>query len=77
MTEHVITEVGPHQWLVFADRESIAFCPSETEAVELMTEHSARNSRSRAAIWFGFDAARSPKDDGEPWYPSDEVDTPA
>jgi hypothetical protein len=42
MTEYVITEVGHHQWLVFADRQSIAFCADENEAVKAMTEHSAR-----------------------------------
>jgi hypothetical protein len=47
MTEYVITEVGHHQWLVFADRQSIAFCADENEAVKAMTEHSARNHRSR------------------------------
>ena len=47
MTEYVITEVGHHQWLVFADRQSIAFCADETEAVKAMTEHSARDRRSR------------------------------
>jgi hypothetical protein len=41
MTEYVITEVGRHQWLVFADRQSIAFCASENEAVMVMTEHNA------------------------------------
>ena len=57
MTEYVITEVGRHQWLVFADRQGIAFCASENEAVTVMNEHSARSSRSRGsssgAIWFG------------------------
>lgn len=47
MTEYVITEVGHHQWLVFADRQSIAFCAGENEAVKAMTEHSALNRRSR------------------------------
>jgi hypothetical protein len=47
VTEYVITEVGRHQWLVFADRQSIAFCADENEAVIAMTEHSARNRRSR------------------------------
>ena len=37
MTEYVITEVGRHQWLVFADRQSIAFCADENEAVKAMT----------------------------------------
>ena len=80
MTEYVITEVGRHQWLVFADRQSIAFCASENEAVDMIADHSARNGRSRAAIWFGCDAASSPKDDGEPRYPGDhrvEFDAPA
>jgi hypothetical protein len=47
MTEYVIKEVGRHQWLVFADRQSIAVCADENEAVKLMTEHSAARSRSR------------------------------
>jgi hypothetical protein len=49
MTEYVITEVARHQWLVFADRQSIAFCADEKAAVKAMTEHSARNRRSREA----------------------------
>ncbi|MEH2517827.1 hypothetical protein V1279_003400 [Bradyrhizobium sp. AZCC 1610] len=47
MTEYVVTKVGHHQWLVFADRQSIAFCVDENEAVKAMTEHSTRNRRSR------------------------------
>jgi hypothetical protein len=47
MTEYVIKEVGRHQWLVFADRRSIAVCADETEALKLITEHSAASSRSR------------------------------
>ena len=46
MTEYVIKEIGPHQWLVFADRKSIALCADENEAVKVMTERSARGSRS-------------------------------
>ncbi|MFQ3453490.1 hypothetical protein PMN64_09255 [Bradyrhizobium sp. UFLA01-814] len=42
MTEYVIREVGLRQWLVFADRRSIAFCADEDEAVKAMAEHSAR-----------------------------------
>ncbi|MBR1229991.1 MULTISPECIES: hypothetical protein [unclassified Bradyrhizobium] len=49
MTEYVITEVGHHQWLVFADRQSIAFCADENEAVKAMTEHSARSRQSRGS----------------------------
>jgi hypothetical protein len=47
MTEYVIKEVGRHQWLVFADRQSIAVCADENEAVKFITEHSAAKSRSR------------------------------
>ena len=46
MTEYVIKEIGPHQWLVFADRQSIASCADEDEAVKVMTEHSALGRRS-------------------------------
>jgi hypothetical protein len=31
---------------VFADRQSIAFCADENEAVKAMTKHSALNRRS-------------------------------
>ena len=47
MTEYSIREVGRHQWLVFADRQSIALCASENEAEKVMTEHSANSRRSR------------------------------
>jgi hypothetical protein len=50
MTEYSVREVGRHQWLVFADRQSIALCASENEAVKAMTEHSARRSRSRSSF---------------------------
>jgi len=42
MTEYMIKEVGFHQWILFADRESIALCTTENEAENLMTEDSAR-----------------------------------
>jgi len=58
MTEYVLREVGRHQWLVFADRQSIALCASENEAVTAMTEHSARSSRSRSLdTWPELDPA--------------------
>jgi hypothetical protein len=47
MTEYVIKEVGRHQWVVFADRKSIALCADENAAWKLITEHSAAKSRSR------------------------------
>jgi hypothetical protein len=46
MTEYIIREVGPHQWLLFADRESIAHCTTENEAVNLMMDDSASRSVS-------------------------------
>jgi hypothetical protein len=46
MTEYVIKEVGRPQWLVFANRQSIAVCADENEALKLVTEHSAARSRS-------------------------------
>jgi hypothetical protein len=46
MTEYIIREVGLHQWLLFADRESLALCTTENEAVNLMMEDSARRSFS-------------------------------
>ena len=36
MTEYVIKEVGRHQWLVFANRQSIAVCADENEALNLL-----------------------------------------
>jgi hypothetical protein len=45
MTEYIIKEIGPHEWLVFADRKSIALCADEIEAVKVMTEHSVRSRR--------------------------------
>ncbi len=48
MTEYVIKEIGAHQWLVFADRQSIAFCADENEAVKVMSEHSTRGRQSSA-----------------------------
>ena len=47
MTEYVIREIGSRQWLVFADRRSVAFCTDENEAVKAMNEHSARTRRAR------------------------------
>jgi hypothetical protein len=46
MTEYVITEVSPHQWLVFADRRCIASCADEVGAEKAMNEHSARGLQS-------------------------------
>jgi hypothetical protein len=48
MTEYVIREIGRRTWLVFADRQSIALCADENEAVKAMTEHSAREAKREA-----------------------------
>jgi hypothetical protein len=50
MTEYVIKEIGPHQWLVFADRQSIALCADENVAVKAMTEHSTRYRQSGNSV---------------------------
>ena len=50
MTEYVIKEVGRHQWLVFANRQSIAVCADENEALKLITEHSVASGRSRNSV---------------------------
>ena len=45
MTEYVIREVSPRQWLVFADRHCIASCADEVRAEKAMMDHSARGRR--------------------------------
>jgi hypothetical protein len=35
---------------VFADRQSVAFCTDENEAVKAMSEHSARHRQSLASV---------------------------
>jgi hypothetical protein len=50
MTEYVIREVSPHQWLVFADRKCIASCADEIGAEKAMNEHSARQSPEPVSI---------------------------
>lgn len=45
MTEYVIKEVSPRQWLVFADRQCIASCADEAGAEKAMTDHSERGRR--------------------------------
>jgi hypothetical protein len=47
MTEYIIKEVGRHQWLVFADRKSIALCTDENTALRLMADHSAAKQADR------------------------------
>jgi hypothetical protein len=43
MTEYIIREIGPRHWLLLADRQGIAVCANESEAMQLMEKHSAAN----------------------------------
>jgi hypothetical protein len=42
MTEYTVKEIG-HQWIVYADRLSIAACADEASALKLIAEDSAAN----------------------------------
>jgi predicted DNA-binding helix-hairpin-helix protein len=46
MTEYTVKEIG-HQWIVYADRLSIAACADEDSALKLIAEDSAANSALR------------------------------
>jgi hypothetical protein len=46
MTEYTIKEIG-HQWMVYADRLSIAACADEASALKLIAEDSAAKSLAR------------------------------
>jgi hypothetical protein len=46
MTEYTVKEIG-HQWIVYADRLSIAACADEASALKLMAEDSAGSSATR------------------------------
>jgi hypothetical protein len=46
MTEYTVKEIG-HQWIVYADRLSIAACADEASALNLMAEDSAASSPTR------------------------------
>jgi hypothetical protein len=46
MTEYTVKEIG-HQWIVYADRLSIAACADEASALKLMAEDSAASSATR------------------------------
>ena len=46
MTEYTVKEIG-HQWIVYADRLSIAACADEASALKLMAEDSAASSTTR------------------------------
>jgi hypothetical protein len=46
MTEYTVKEIG-HQWIVYADRLSIAACADEASALKLMAEDSTASSTAR------------------------------
>jgi hypothetical protein len=49
MTEYTVKEIG-HQWMVYADRKSIAACADEASALKLIIEDSAAKSARRKTI---------------------------
>ena len=52
MTEYTVKEIG-HQWIVYADRQSIATCADETSALKLVAEDSAANGVTRKSRVLG------------------------
>jgi hypothetical protein len=46
MTEYTVKEIG-YQWIVYADRLSIAACADEASALKLIAEDSAANAATR------------------------------
>jgi hypothetical protein len=46
MTEYTVKEIG-RQWIVYADRRSIAACDDEASALKLIAEDSAANNAAR------------------------------
>ena len=60
MTEYTVKEIG-HQWIVYADRQSIATCADETSALKLMAEDSAANGVTRKSRVQGFTASKNPR----------------
>jgi hypothetical protein len=53
MTEYTVKEIG-HQWIVYADRLSIAACADEASALKLIAEDSAANSATRKSTVHDF-----------------------
>jgi hypothetical protein len=60
MTEYTVKEIG-HQWIVYADRQSIATCADETSALKLIAEDSAANGVTRKSRVQGFRASKNPR----------------
>src|SRR5260370_8948075 len=53
MTEYTVKEIG-HQWIVYADRLSIAACADEASALKLFAEDSAANHATRKSTVLGI-----------------------
>jgi hypothetical protein len=60
MTEYTVKEIG-HQWIVYADRQSIATCADETSALKLIAEDSAANGVTPKSRVQGFRASKNPR----------------
>ena len=59
MTEYTVKEIG-HQWIVYADRQSIATCADETSALKLMAADSAAKGATPSRVQ-GFRASKNPR----------------
>jgi hypothetical protein len=57
MTEYAVKEIG-HQWIVYADRQSIACCADEASALKLIAEDSAASSTTRKSTVRGVRASK-------------------
>ena len=53
MTEYTVKEIG-HQWIVYADRLSIAACADEASALKLIAEDGAANDATRKSAVQGY-----------------------
>jgi hypothetical protein len=57
MTEYTVKEIG-HQWMVYADRQSIGACADEESALKLIAQDSAANAATRKSTVRGIRASR-------------------
>jgi hypothetical protein len=57
MTEYTVKEIG-HQWMVYADRQSIGACADEESALKLIAQDSAANGATRKSTIRGITASR-------------------
>ena len=59
MTEYTVKEIG-HQWIVYADRLSIAACADEESALKLIAEDSSANGATRKSTGRGISRKQHP-----------------